>query len=197
MSGCPLSLFYSTRLNGPFRDWREIDGKTNPQNKTPALFFSAPFSGSQLHAALSTPNILHAVKSPIKICFSLPCVVGQNLQSWKLKSGWTATSETSHSSFLTLIFQCLSFSSSDRLFSCQAKHVILFKCCPGAADSPECFSACRQQWKQRKTTICFIYYLWKVSYFWGRCKASFMRCLNQEGIKAKLKALWWREVKTI
>lgn len=61
MSGCPLSLFYSTRLNGPFRDWREIDGITNPQNKTPALFFSALFSGSQLHAALSTPNILHTV----------------------------------------------------------------------------------------------------------------------------------------
>lgn len=172
MSGCPLSLFYSTRLNGPFRDWREIDGKTNPQNKTPALFFSALFSGSQLHAALSTPNILHTVKPPIKICFSLPCVVGQSLQSCKLKSGqW-------NQSFL-FSYTCLSFSSSDRLFSCQAKHVILFNCCPGAADSPECFSVRRQQWKRRKTTICFIYYLWKVSYFWGRCKAGFMRCLNQ------------------
>lgn len=43
MSGCPLSLFYSTRLNGPFRDSSEIDGETNPKNKTEALFFSAVF----------------------------------------------------------------------------------------------------------------------------------------------------------
>lgn len=149
MSGCPLSLFYSTRLNGPFRDSREIDGKTNPQNKTLALFFPVLFSGLQLRAALSTPNILHTVKPPIKICFSLPHVAGLSLWRWELEWSWKATSETSHSSSLTRFSQCLSFSSFDRIFSCEAKHVILFKSCPGVADSPELFfsrqALCRQK----------------------------------------------------
>ena len=69
MSGCPLSLFYSTRLNGPFRDSSDIDGETSPQNKTQALFSSALFSGSQPHGALSTPNILQTVKTSHKDLF--------------------------------------------------------------------------------------------------------------------------------
>lgn len=88
------------------------------------------FSGLQPQSALSTPNILHAVKPPIKICFSLPHIAGQSLRSWKSNSGWKAPSETSHSSPLTIISQSFSFSSFDRMFSCQAKHVIPFKLCP-------------------------------------------------------------------
>lgn len=87
MSGCPLSLFYSTRLNGPFTDLSGIDGKTNPKNKTEALFFSALFSGSQPHGALSTPNILHSVKPLIKIWFSLPRVAGHSLRSMGVEVG--------------------------------------------------------------------------------------------------------------
>lgn len=55
MSGCPLSLFYSTRLNGPFTDLSEIDGKTNPKNKTEALFFSAVLSSQALMAPYQHP----------------------------------------------------------------------------------------------------------------------------------------------
>lgn len=127
MSGCPLSLFYSTRLNGPFTDSSEIDGKTTSKKWIGALSL---FSGLQPQSALSTPNILHAVKPPVKICFSLPHIAGQSLRSWKSDSGWKAPSETSHSSPLTIISQSFSFSSFDRMFSCQAKHVIPFKLCP-------------------------------------------------------------------
>lgn len=127
MSGCPLSLFYSTRLNGPFTDSSEIDGKTTSKKWIEALSL---FSGLQPQSALSTPNILHAVKPPVKICFSLPHIAGQSLRSWKSDSGWKAPSETSHSSPLTIISQSFSFSSFDRMFSCQAKHVIPFKLCP-------------------------------------------------------------------
>lgn len=46
MSGCPPSLFYSTRLNGPFADLSEIDGKTNPEKiKTEVLFLCCSFLG--------------------------------------------------------------------------------------------------------------------------------------------------------
>lgn len=167
MSGCPLSLFYSTRLNGPFRDLSEIDGETNPQTKTEALFFPSFFSGLQQHGTLSTPNILHTVKPPIKICFSLPHVAGQSLQSWKLKSGWKVTSATSHSSSLSLISQCLSFSSSDRAFSCQAKHMIPINRCPEAADSPEIFSPARQQWRQTQTQLFILFTIYRKCLFLG------------------------------
>lgn len=58
---------------------------------------------------LSTPNILHSVKTPIKKHngFSLLLVAGLSL-----KPGWKETSRTSRSSSLS--------------FSCRAKHVILF-----------------------------------------------------------------------
>lgn len=164
MSGCPLSPFYSTRLNGPFRDSSEIDGKTNPKNKTEALCFSALFSCSQPHGALSTPNILQTVKPPIKICFSLPHIAGQSLRNWESESGWKATSETSQSSSLTLISQCLAFYSSDRVFSCHAKHMIPFNCCPGATDrSRNLLSGQAAGEADRDATVYFIYYLWKVS----------------------------------
>ena len=160
MSRCPLSLFYSTRLNGPFRESSEIDGKTNPKNKTEALFFTALFLGSQPHAALSTPNILHTVNPPIKICFSLTHIAGQSFLSWKSKLGWKATSETSYSSSsCTYISQC-PFFSSDGAFSCQAKHVILLNHCPGAADSPKnLLSGQAALEADRHTTAYFIYYL--------------------------------------
>lgn len=98
--------------------------------KNESGLFSLLFSGLQPQSALSTPNILHAVKPPVKICFSLPHIAGHSLKSWKSDSSWKAPSETSHSSPLTIISQSFSFSSFDRMFSCQAKHVIPFKLFP-------------------------------------------------------------------
>lgn len=164
MSGCPLSLFSSTRLDGPFRDSREVDRETKPQIK-PRLFSLLLFS--QPHGTLSTPNILDIVKPPIKICFSLPPIDGQMLRRWKLQSGWKAPSATSHSSSLSLISQSLSFSSSDRAFSCQAKHVIPFKHCPGVAHSPESFSLARLQWRWTEIPLFILFTIYRECLFLG------------------------------
>lgn len=145
----------------------KLMGKLTSKIKPEALFFPPLFSCSQPHGALSAPNILQSVKPPIKICFSLPHVAGQSLRCWKMKSGWKATSATSHSSPLSLISQRLSFSSTDRAFSCQARHVIPFNHCPGAADSLEIFSPSRQQWRQTETQLFILFTIYRKRLFLG------------------------------
>lgn len=134
----PSFIGSSAQINGAFR--RRSDAETNLRTRNRGAFLFL-LLGLQPHSHLSTPNILHSVKAPIKICFSLRPVSGRGREQ-----RWKETSRTSHSS-LTLSPP----PSSDGPFSCRAKHVILLYHKPQTADGPEV----------SKMVVYFIYHLQK------------------------------------
>ena len=108
------SVAVSTRLAlmDLLETWVKLMGKLTPKIKPRLFAFSALFSGSQPHSALSTPNILHRVKPPIKICFSLPHLAGHSLPSWESESAlesnqWSQSLLLFHTYFSMSCFQLI------------------------------------------------------------------------------------------
>lgn len=97
------------------------------------------------------------------MCFSLSHRAGQ---SWEMEVKAGRQPVQPVTTLPSYIFLNVLFSSSDKAFSCQAKHVILFNRCLGAADLQSGKAAAEEA--DAHTTVYFIYYLWKVSISgWG------------------------------
>lgn len=87
MSGCPLSLFYSAHLNGPFRDLTETEEKLTPEIKLKhqySLFFFQ--TQTTIRCLINIRYIAHSKKkkTPIK-CVSL--YLTELVRAGKWKSG--------------------------------------------------------------------------------------------------------------
>lgn len=128
LSSAPFALTHLWRLLS------EADGKTNPSKIKPCLFSYVPLSGLLPHSTLSTPSVLHLVKAPIK----------------------TLSSSGQEPVKASLLLFSHRFSWSDRVFSCQAKHLILFSCGAGAAGGLQITPG---RSRDRQTTVYFICYL--------------------------------------